>query len=233
MNSDYKKIIEKYLCTKDSGGYSIFEMLQKLLLFEICYETMNNNIISKNAKYPILNSYILGNVLKIGHTYTQITILGKVFDFDKRTLSFINLWKEIKTLLPQDDEFKKINETFEKISENKFLKSIKTARDEIICHNDSGADRNVEINIRECVVLAFKIYKYFASFIPNICDFLDYRSEAFLNYELATLSLPFFADDEAKKTFEDNYRKVLHDLGLKYVSESDLIKLCDAIVKTN
>lgn len=232
MDLDYKKIIEKYLCTKDSGGYSIFEMLQTLLLFEICYETMNKGIISKNIEYPILNSYLLGTVLKIGHTYTQITILGKIFDFDDRTLSFTNLWKEVKALLPQDEEFNKIKDMLENLQKNEFLKNIKTARDQIVCHNDICAKRETEIDIRECIIIAFKVYKYFSSFIPNVCDFLDYRSERFINYELATLSLPFFATDESKKIFEDSYRKVLQDLDLKYISESDFIKLCDTVVKT-
>ena len=172
--------MKKYLCTKEYGGYSIYELLKTMLLFEISYETINHKIMKKDTKNTILDSYILSNVLRIGYTYTQINVLYKLFDFDKQALSFTNLWEEVKSLLPKDKKYNAIQEVLNSLKKNQILINIRTARDKIICHNDEDADRQIEIEIRESLILAFRVYKYFTSFIPNSCDFLDYRGQIFL-----------------------------------------------------
>ena len=225
------KTIEKYLCCYEIGGYSIYELLQKILIFEICYETINKKILEKKTEQTILESNIVKNMFLVGHTYTQINILGKLFDPDKRTLSFINLWKETKNLLPQDEKYKEINEIFENLEKNNKLKTLKDARDKVVCHNDKDADRNIEIDIRECAIASFKIYNYFNSFIPNKFDFLQLREYSFLNYEAEKLSLPFLKNEDDIEDFKDNYKTVLKDFNLQFMRESDLIKLMEETVK--
>ena len=225
------KTIEKYLCCYEIGGYSIYELLLKILIFEICYETINKKILEKKAEQTILESNIVKNIFLVGHTYTQINILSKLFDFHKQSISFINLWKETKNLLPQNEEYMEIYNIFKNLKKDNKLKALKDARDKVVCHNDKDADRNIEIDIRECAIASFKIYNYFNSFIPNKFDFLQLREYSFLNYEVEKLSLPFFKNEDDKEEFKDSYKKVLNDFNLKFMRESDLIKLMEETVK--
>ena len=237
--SDYKSIIENYLCGRENKkGYGIYEMMQTLLLFEISYETINKRIIGNKFDASILNSYMLRNILNIGHTYTQINILGKLFDCGKQSenaLTLTNLWKNVKNILPQNKQYLELKEFFAGLFEDQHLKNIKEARDKVICHNDSDASKNIEIDIRECAKKAFNVYNLFNSYlVNNPCEFLDLRSERLLNDELSTLSLPFFADENSKSTFKDNYLNVLDDLGLKYLTESNIINLMNIVnIKSN
>ena len=49
------KIIEKYLCCHEVGGYSIYELLQKILIFELCYETLNKRIMEQKQTDSLPN----------------------------------------------------------------------------------------------------------------------------------------------------------------------------------
>ena len=227
----FVKIIEKYLCCHEVGGYSIYELLQKILIFELCYETLNKRIMEQKATQTILESNLVGNMFMVGHTYTQINILGKLFDPDSRAISFINLWKKTKKLLPHNEQYKIIDDIFKNLTRNEKLQALKEARDKVVCHNDEDANRNIEIDIRECAIASFKIYDYFNSFIPNKFDFLEFREYTFLNYELEKLSLPLLKNEGDKKDFIENYQKVLKDFSLKFMKQSDLIRLMEETVK--
>ncbi len=97
---EIRQIIEKYLCNKEgSNGFGIYELMQKLLLFELCYENINKRLLDNNEQGTILESNLLKNMFLIGHSYTQINILGKLFDNDNRLISFKKLWKKIKDKL--------------------------------------------------------------------------------------------------------------------------------------
>ena len=235
---NYKTIIEKYLCGRENKkGYGIYELMQTLLLFEISYETINKRIIGNQFDASILNSFMLRNILNIGHTYTQINILGKLFDCGKQSenaLTLTNLWRDTKNILPQNEHYFELKRFFEGLFDDPHLKNIKEARDKVVCHNDSDASKNIEIDIRECAKKAFNIYKLFNSFITiNPCEFLDFRSERLLNDELLTLSLPFFADENSKNVFKEQYLNVLNELKLEFLSESDVVKLMEKVVKSN
>ena len=229
-----KEIITKYLCNKEgSNGFGIYELMQKLLLFELCYENINKRLLDNNVQGTILESNLLKNMFLIGHSYTQINILGKLFDNDKRSISFINLWEETKYKLIQDEKYEKIKNLLENLQSNKYLKSVYDARNKIVCHNDSDSNRKLMIDIRNAVIVAFDIYNYFNSFLTKNFDFLTLREEDFLKDELEKLSLPFFKDESQKIEFEENYKKILNEFNLKYMTFTDVYKLMNATVKVD
>ena len=231
---EIKQIIEKYLCNKEgSKGFGIYELMQKLLLFELCYENINQRLLDDNAHGTILESDLLKNMFLIGHSYTQINILGKLFDNDSRSISFINLWKETKDLLIQDEEYEKVKILIENLKSNKYLKSIYDARNKIVCHNDNDSNRKLMVDIRNAVIVAFDIYNYFNSFLTKNFDFLTLREEDFLKDEIKKLSLPFFKDESQKIEFEENYKKILNEFNLKYMTFTDVYKLMNATVKVD
>lgn len=229
-----KEIIAKYLCNKEgSNGFGIYELMQKLLLFELCYENINKRLLDNNVQGTILESDLLKNMFLIGHSYTQINILGKLFDNDNRSISFINLWKETKDLLIQDEKYEKLKSLIENLKSNKYLKSIYNARNKIVCHNDSDSNRKLMIYIRNAVIVAFDIYNYFNSFLTKNFDFLTLREEDFLKDEIEKLSLPFFKDESQKIEFEENYKKILNEFNLKYMTFTDVYKLMNTTVKVD
>ena len=229
-----KEIIAKYLCNKEgSNGFGIYELMQKLLLFELCHENINKRLLDNNVQGTILESNLLKNMFLIGHSYTQINILGKLFDNDKRSISFINLWEETKYKLIQDEKYEKIKNLLENLQSNKYLKSVYDARNKIVCHNDSDSNRKLMIDIRNAVIVAFDIYNYFNSFLTKNFDFLTLREEDFLKDELEKLSLPFFKDESQKIEFEENYKKILNEFNLKYMTFTDVYKLMNATVKVD
>lgn len=229
-----KEIIAKYLCNKEgSNGFGIYELMQKLLLFELCYENINKRLLDNNVQGTILESDLLKNMFLIGHSYTQINILGKLFDNDNRSISFINLWKETKDLLIQDEKYEKLKSLIENLKSNKYLKSIYNARNKIVCHNDSDSNRKLMIDIRNAVIVAFDIYNYFNSFLTKNFDFLNLREEDFLKDEIEKLSLPFFKDESQKIEFEENYKKILNEFNLKYMTFTDVYKLMNTTVKVD
>lgn len=231
---EISEIIEKYLCSKDgSNGFGIYELMQKLLLFELCYENINKRLLDNTVQGTILESELLKNMFLIGHSYTQINILGKLFDNDKRSISFINLWKETKDKLIQDEKYEKIKKLLENLPSNKCLKSIYNARNKIVCHNDSDSNRQLMIDIKKAVVIAFEIYNYFNSFLSNSFDFLTLREEDFLKQEIEKLSLPFFKDESQKIEFKENYKKIINEFNLKFMTASDIYKLMNATIKVN
>ena len=231
---EIRQIIEKYLCNKEgSNGFGIYELMQKLLLFELCYENINKRLLDNNEQGTILESNLLKNMFLIGHAYTQINILGKLFDNDNRSISFINLWEETKYKLIQDEKYEKIKNLLENLQSNKYLKSVYDARNKIICHNDSDSNRKLMIDIRNAVIVAFDIYNYFNSFLTKNFDFLTLREEDFLKDELEKLSLPFFKDESQKIEFEENYKKFLNEFNLKYMTFTDVYKLMNATVKVD
>lgn len=228
-----KEIIAKYLCNKEgSNGFGIYELMQKLL-FELCYENINKRLLDNNVQGTILESDLLKNMFLIGHSYTQINILGKLFDNDNRSISFINLWKETKDLLIQDEKYEKLKSLIENLKSNKYLKSIYNARNKIVCHNDSDSNRKLMIDIRNAVIVAFDIYNYFNSFLTKNFDFLTLREEDFLKDEIEKLSLPFFKDESQKIEFEENYKKILNEFNLKYMTFTDVYKLMNTTVKVD
>ncbi len=231
---EIRQIIEKYLCNKEgSNGFGIYELMQKLLLFELCYENINKRLLDNNEQGTILESNLLKNMFLIGHAYTQINILGKLFDNDNRSISFINLWEETKYKLIQDEKYEKIKNLLENLQSNKYLKSVYDARNKIVCHNDSDSNRKLMIDIRNAVIVAFDIYNYFNSFLTKNFDFLTLREEDFLKDELEKLSLPFFKDESQKIEFEENYKKFLNEFNLKYMTFTDVYKLMNATVKVD
>ena len=229
-----KEIIAKYLCNKEgSNGFGIYELMQKLLLFELCYENINKRLLDNNVQGTILESDLLKNMFLIGHSYTQINILGKLFDNDNRSISFINLWNDTKDLLIQDEKYEKLKSLIENLKSNKYLKSIYNARNKIVCHNDSDSNRKLMIDIRNAVIVAFDIYNYFNSFLTKNFDFLTLREEDFLKDEIEKLSLPFFKDESQKIEFEENYKKILNEFNLKYMTFTDVYKLMNTTVKVD
>lgn len=207
--------------------------MQKLLLFELCYENINKRLLDNNVQGTILESDLLKNMFLIGHSYTQINILGKLFDNDNRSISFINLWKETKDLLIQDEKYEKLKSLIENLKSNKYLKSIYNARNKIVCHNDSDSNRKLMIDIRNAVIVAFDIYNYFNFFLTKNFDFLTLREEDFLKDEIEKLSLPFFKDESQKIEFEENYKKILNEFNLKYMTFTDIYKLMNTTVKVD
>ena len=229
-----KEIIAKYLCNKEgSNGFGIYELMQKLLLFELCYENINKRLLDNNVQGTILESDLLKNMFLIGHSYTQINILGKLFDNDNRSISFINLWNDTKDLLIQDEKYEKLKSLIENLKSNKYLKSIYNARNKIVCHNDRDSNRKLMIDIRNAVIVAFDIYNYFNSFLTKNFDFLTLREEDFLKDEIEKLSLPFFKDESQKIEFEENYKKILNEFNLKYMTFTDVYKLMNTTVKVD
>ena len=207
--------------------------MQKLLLFELCYENINKRLLEDNVQGTILESDLLKNMFLIGYSYTQINILGKLFDNDNRAISFINLWKETKDLLIQDEKYEKVKFLIENLKSNKYLKSIHDARNKIICHNDNDSNRESMIDIRNAVIITFDIYNYFNSFLTNKFDFLTLREDNFLKNEIKKLSSPFFKDESQKKDFEANYKKILNEFSLKFMTNTDIFELMNSTVKVN
>lgn len=232
--SEIREIIEKYLCNKDgSNGFGIQELMQKLLLFELCYENINKRLLDNTVQGTILESVLLKTYFLIGHSYTQINVLGKLFDNDNRSISFINLWKETKDKLIQDEKYEKIKELLENLPSNKFLKSVYEARNKIICHNDSDSNRRLMIDIKNTVSIAFEIFNFFNSFLSNSFDFLTFREEDFLKQEIEKLSLPFFKDEFQKIEFEENYKKIIKGFNLKFMTSTDIYNLVNTTIEVN
>lgn len=231
VNDKSIQIIEKYLCTRKDSNSSIYDLMQKLLLFELVYETINQRFIKKETAGSLLESQLLNNYFLISYIYVQSNVLAKLLDYDKRTISFINLWQETKDLLKQDEKYFEIKNQIESLQNNKCLKKIKTIRDTIICHNDENSNLKVLVDIREAVILIFKIYGYFSSFITNKFDFLIMREESFLEDEIEKLTHPLFNKEQEKEEFRQNYKKVLEEFGLKYMTVPDIHKLMKETVK--
>ena len=231
MNDKSIQIIEKYLCTKKDSASSIYDLMQKLLLFELVYETINQRFIKEETAGTFLESQLLNNYFLISYIYVQSNVLAKLLDYDRRTISFINLWREVKDLLKQDDKYFEIKNQIESLQNNKCLEKIKTIRDTIICHNDEKSNFKVHVDIREAIILVFKIYGYFNSFITNKFDFLTIREESFLEDEIEKLTHPLFSTEQEKEEFRQNYKKVLEEFGLKYMTVQDIHKLMKETIK--
>ncbi len=237
-NNELQKTIEKYLCHRNEGAYGIYELMHKLLLFEIFYEVFNQKILNNDIDGTALESDLLQNFLKIGYIYTQINILCKLFDRMSNTLSLSTLFVNTKNLLPKNSEYEEIQKFLETqkiqrktIYTNKHIQSIKTARNKIICHNDTDANREILLDIRECSKIAFKIYDYFNKYVIKDFDFLSLKEEAFIDNEIEKLSLPFFKNENDKKLFKVNYIKVLHDFNLNCMTFSDMQKFMQETIK--
>lgn len=231
VNDNSIQIIEKYLCNRKDSGSSIYDLMQKLLLFELVYETINQRFIKKETAGSFLESQLLNNYFLISYIYVQSNVLAKLLDYDKRTISFINLWREVKDLLKQDEKYFEIKNQIENLQHNESLEKIKTIRDTIICHNDENSNLEVLVDIREAIVLVFKIYGYFNSFIPNKIDFLTIREESFLEDEIEKLTQPLFSTEQEREEFRQNYKKVLEEFGLKYMTVQDIHKLMKETIK--
>lgn len=229
MEEDFIKIIESYLCAKEDGGYCIYDIMTKMLVFELGFENITKRLLETETKGTILQSNLLRNMCIIGHTYTQINAIGTLFDTDTRTLSFVNLWKEVKDKLPKDDKYRKIQEILEHLQDNEVLKAIKDARNKVVCHNDKDADRHISISIREAIKLAFKVYHYFNSFLSDKYDFITFRSETSLNFELESFEKPFFKNEEEKESFAQDYKAVIKELDLEYMTKKEMQALRDSV----